>query len=385
MKLYHSGISQLQISIVFLLFTETNRCKPTQKFMKKAVFLLLLAMLAGCKKSQNATKESLQSNDKNEPVLVASFKGQQVTGVTVTNQGRVFANFPRWRAGVKSSVVEVINDKAKPYPDKGWNRWELGEALNDSVFVAVQSVVAIKKKLYVLDTRNPLFQGVQGAPRVFVFNLENDRLDHIYVFDEEGFHADSYINDLRIDEKHGKAYFTDSGHAGLVVLDLETGKTKRVLDNHYSTLAETNELIIEGVPWQNTVHSDGIALDAKNERLYYHALTGYTLYAIPTRVLSYGTASEAEKSVFKIQKTPAPDGMIFDEKGNLYLADLEKNKIMARDKSGNLTVITSGENVRWADTFSIYNGELYYSNSRIHEAKADIADLNFTIYKIKIK
>jgi hypothetical protein len=28
-------------------------------------------------------------------------------GVTVTDAGRIFANFPRWRNGVKNSVVEI--------------------------------------------------------------------------------------------------------------------------------------------------------------------------------------------------------------------------------------------------------------------------------------
>lgn len=349
--------------------------------MKKWIPLLLVILFIQCKNQETKPKISEETS----PQLVAEFKGQQVAGVTVTEEGQIFANFPRWREGVKYSVVEVVNGEAKPYPDEKWNRWKPGDDLKDSVFVAVQSVVAFKDKLYVLDTRNPLFQGVQGAPRVFVFNLVNNTFERAYIFEEEGFHTDSYINDLRIDSSTNKAYFTDSGHAGLVVLDLETGKTKRVLDNHESTLAETDSLTINGKAWKNTVHSDGIALDTENNMLYYHALTGYTLYAVPTRVLSYGSANEVKKSVLKIQKTPAPDGMIFDEEGNLYLADLENHKILARDAEGNLNVIAEGENVSWADTFSIYNHDLYYTNSKIHLAKSDVSDLTFSIYKVQIQ
>ncbi|WP_340199365.1 L-dopachrome tautomerase-related protein [Ascidiimonas sp. W6] len=355
--------------------------------MKKLSILLFFILLISCKNKD--LKKEIQENlpaaiKETEPILVASFEGQQVTGVTVTKEGQLFANFPRWREGVRHSVVEVGAGETRPYPNESWNNWKLGDTLQDSVFVAVQSVVASNHKLYVLDTRNPLFQGVQGAPRVFTFDLYTNTLERTYVFSEESFHSDSYINDLRIDVAHKHAYFTDSGHAGLVILDLESGKTKRVLDNHTSTLAETNQLIIDGKPWKNTVHSDGIALDTENGLLYYHALTGYNLYAVPVKTLLEGTDQEIEKSVQLIQKTPAPDGMIFDAKGNLYLADLEQHKILSLDTSGNLNVIASGENVRWVDTFSIYNGELYYTNSRIHEAKANVSDLTFTIYKVNI-
>ncbi len=359
--------------------------------MNKFLLLLIAVVLVHCKKTTESeiSKDTSaeieeQSLDSKEPELVVEFKGQQVTGVTVSDKGRLFANFPRWREGVINSVVEVVNGEAKSYPDESWNNWEIGKPLKDSVFVAVQSVVACKNKLYVLDTRNPLFQGVQGAPRIFVFDLSTNKPDRIYVFNQEGYHKDSYINDIRIDESTNRAYFTDSGHAGLVVLDLESGIAKRVLDNHPSTLAETNELIIGETIWKNTVHSDGIALDTTNNLLYYHSLTGYTLYAVPTKVLSFGTDEEVQKSILNIQKTPAPDGMIFDRKGNLYLADLEKNTIVARDSEGNLITIAEGEKVRWADTFSIYNNELYYTNSRIHEAGKNVNDLTFSIYKIKL-
>lgn len=54
---------------------------------------------------------------------VAVFKGQQVTGVTVSSKGRIFANFPRWRKTVENSVVEFSNDGAFfPFPNKKWNQ-----------------------------------------------------------------------------------------------------------------------------------------------------------------------------------------------------------------------------------------------------------------------
>src|ERR1700710_2224598 len=54
---------------------------------------------------------------------VASFD-QQVTGVAVSKDGRIFVNFPRWEKDVPISVAEVMKDgKLRPYPDTDWNSW----------------------------------------------------------------------------------------------------------------------------------------------------------------------------------------------------------------------------------------------------------------------
>ena len=83
-------------------------------------------------------------------------------------------------------------------------------------------------------------------------------------------------------------------------------------------------------------------------------------------------------------KTSAPDGMIFEEAGNLYFADLENHKIMYRTPDGSIETLVEGDKVKWADTFSIYDGYLYFTNSRIHEARGDISNIDFTLNKISL-
>ena len=85
---------------------------------------------------------------------------------------------------------------------------------------------------------------------------------------------------------------SDSGLGAIVVLELATGKVRRLLEDHPSTKAEAGlEPIIGGRPWKFAdgttpqVHSDGIALDPKLEYLYYKALLGRTLYRVPVAAL----------------------------------------------------------------------------------------------------
>lgn len=313
---------------------------------------------------------------------VTTFQGIQVTGITISATGRMFVNFPRWRDGVPFSVAEVCkNGSRKPYPDLETNTWENGDEITPDKFICVQSVVAHKDRLYVLDTKNPSMQHILGIPTVYVFDLTTDKLVKTHPL-AESVHPSSYTNDLRVDEKNGKIYLTDSGAPGLIVLDMETGENYRMLDAHPFTTAEANHIDAGGKGYDATIHSDGIALDRKNDILYFHALTGHTLYGIPTRQLIDCQIDEGH--IFRMQ-TPAPDGMIIDDRGNLYMGDLEKNAIVYLTPDRNeIRTLAEGGSISWPDTFALFDGELYFTNSRIHEATGDISDMIFPVDKIKL-
>lgn len=339
--------------------------------MKRLIILFLLATASFAYAQDNV-------------VTVATFKGIQVTGVTVSDNGRIFANFPRWRKDVPFSVVEIMPDGTYlPYPDKEWNSWEIGQETECEKFIAVQSAVTNKDKLYVLETGNPLFKGIVTSPKVYVFDLKTNKLIKTIIIEKSVVKPNSYVNDLRIDDNSGNIYFTDSGAPGIIIFHSKTNKFIRVLDNHLFTKAEAAYLTFKGIPWHSAVGSDGIELDKKKDILYFHALTGYTLYGINTADLLDTTKL---KSIVPFQiRTGATDGMIMDSIGNLYFADLENDRIqyLTSDRKEIKTLI-EGNKVRWADTFSIYKGYLYYTNSRINEASGDISLLEFTVNKVKL-
>lgn len=320
--------------------------------------------------------------EQNRMEEVVSFKGIQVTGIGICEKGRMFVNFPRWRDGVPFSVVEVLKDGShRAYPNNEMNKWENGNEISPDKFVCVQSVVAYQGKLYVLDTKNPSMKQVLDVPTIYVFDLPTDTLYRTYKL-ADSTKQSSYTNDLRVDDKAGKIYLTDSGAPGLIVLDIESGENYRVLDGHPFTTAEVKHINAGGKGYDGTIHSDGIALDRKNDILYFHALTGYTLYGIPTSQLI--SRAVDEEKIFRM-KTPAPDGMIMDEKGNLYMGDLEHNAVvyLTPDRKEIHTLVEGG-NISWPDSFAIYDNELYFTNSRIHEAVGDISEMTFPVDKVKL-
>ena len=53
---------------------------------------------------------------------MAYFNGAMPTGVTVSQQGRIFVNFPKWGDDVKFTVTEIRNGEAVAFPDEVINR-----------------------------------------------------------------------------------------------------------------------------------------------------------------------------------------------------------------------------------------------------------------------
>jgi sugar lactone lactonase YvrE len=319
---------------------------------------------------------------------VAQFKGAQVTGVTVSPDGRMFANFPRWRENIPFSVVEIMPDGSHiPYPDETWNSWQGRPEKNR--FTCVQSVFAFGNHLYVLDPSSPEMKGVQGSAKLYRFNLSSNKLEKTWDFDSEIAPEKSYLNDLRIDEKEGKIFITDSGLGGIIVLDMKSGETRRLLDKHPSTKAENVILTVDKTEFKRQIHSDGLALSPVDDKLYYHALSGYNLYRVPSNALDPDMRDETQlvKQVEKLGVTPAPDGMIFDRQGNLYMADLERNAVSYRTPDGQMKILIQDERIKWPDTFTIdKENNLIFTDSLLQatEPGKPVDDMTFKIYKVAL-
>jgi hypothetical protein len=169
---------------------------------------------------------------------VASFPHQEVTGVAVSKTGRIFVNFPNWSD---------------------------------------------------LDPASPKMEGVvNGGPKLVKFDLRNDQLTQKIPFGAEDAPDKSYPNDVRVDSKTNHAYLTDSGLDALLVVDLKTGKTRRLLENRACTKGEPDvHLVVEGSKLVDPktgespqMNADCIAFDRETGYLYFHALTVRTLYRI---------------------------------------------------------------------------------------------------------
>ncbi len=308
--------------------------------------------------------------------MVASFPDQQVTGVAVSKEGRIFVNFPNWSDDHSLSVAELIDGKPVPFPNEEWNR----PGTPEKRFVCVQGVyVDDSDSLWILDPAAPKMQEtVVRGPKLVKVDLVKNAVVQTIPFGEKIAPGKSYLNDVRIDIKTQTAYITDSGLGAIVVVDLTSGKARRVLEDDHSTKAEKDfKLQIKGraLVGENgkppQIHSDGIALDRLNGFLYYHALTGHTLYRIKTADLQNSrlTKSDLASRVETVIETPAPDGMIMGPDGKLYLTDVEHGAVIAfNPKEKKLEQVAVDGRLSWPDSLAWGpNGSLYVTTSQIQD------------------
>ena len=88
--------------------------------------------------------------------VVAEFTDLMPTGVTVSDDGRVFVSFPRWGDDVPFTVAEVVDGVAVAFPSAEVNEWTDGDSPDQ--LISVQSVVVDPDGyLWLLDTGAPSF------------------------------------------------------------------------------------------------------------------------------------------------------------------------------------------------------------------------------------
>lgn len=337
--------------------------------------LLSATVFAGCSLFTPVKDTTLWVGDvKLEQVAASS---HQWTGVAVSKTGRVFVNFPRWSDDVPVSVAEIKNGQASAYPDETWQTWKQGDADVQSKFVCVQSVVVDDQdNLWILDPGSPKFAGVvPGAAKLIKRDLKGEINVRTYTFDAPVISAQSYLNDVRIDTFREVAYITDSGTGGIVVLNLKSGKARRVLDDTSFTKSEGITLTIDGKPWlrpdgsKPVVHSDGIALTRDRETLYFQALTGNTLYRVPTWALRNEelTPKELAEKVERVGPTGPADGIEIGPDNRLYMTNLEHNAITRLRKDGLAETIITDPQLIWPDSLAFGpDGALYINCSQIN-------------------
>jgi sugar lactone lactonase YvrE len=307
--------------------------------------------------------------------------------VAVSKEGRIFVNFPRWSPSIPTSVAEIKETgELEPYPNEEWNNWT-PESNAKEHFVCVQSVYIDRDNyLWILDPANAWFQGVmESGAKLLKVDLKTDSVINVFNFSDSVALLTSYLNDIRVDTERDFAYITDSGAGNLVVVNLNNGKSRRLLVEHSSTKAEDITLLIEGVEWNAKVHADGIALDNNGEYVYYKALTGRGMYRIQTKWLRDWTLADEElgEKVEYLGQTEATDAIAYGHDDSIYLTSIEHNAIKRFTPEKTMEVVVQDSLLKWPDSFSVTkDGSIYVTTAQIHLGEA--VKEPFRIFKLEV-
>lgn len=324
-----------------------------------------------------------------EPVMY--FNGAMPTGVTVSQQGRIFVNFPKWGDNVQFTVAEIKNGKTVAYPDEAFNQTNPND--HGKALVSVQSVVVDPMdRLWILDTGSPLFEPTKyGGPKMVCVNLTKDMVVKKIILPQDVAFPTTYLNDVRFDLRRGSegvAFITDSsqkGPNGIIVVDLASGVSWRRLHDHPSTKAEDlrNFLpIVEGRPFLEhlpngsikqgaSMGADGIAISSDGSRLYYCPLGSRNLYSVDTDSLVDRSLDErkvADTVIDEGDRGGASDGLESDATGYIYSTNYEHNSIMRRHPDNReWETVVHDPRLLWPDTLSVAaDGYLYVTANQLH-------------------
>jgi sugar lactone lactonase YvrE len=340
---------------------------------------------------------------------VFEFYDAMPTGVTVSGEGRIFINFPRWGDEVPFTVGELRDGKVVAYPDAAINTFDV--ARPGATLGSVQSVVIDPiNRLWILDTAAPGFSmPVPGAAKLMAVDIATNKVIKTIVLSARTVLPTTYINDVRFDLRQGNAgvaYITDSsinGPGGIIVVDLDSGESWRKLTGHSSTSPDPTFIpVVEGErlavrekgkpPAPFNVASDGIAVSADGATLYYCPLSSRHLFSIPTALLLDRSSTDAAvaQAVIDLGEKGASDGLEADDKGRVYAGDYERNSIRQRQTDGEWRTIAHDPRILWPDTMSVANdGYLYFTANQLHrqaqfhEGK-DLREKPYALFRIRI-
>ncbi|QEU05653.1 L-dopachrome tautomerase-related protein [Pseudomonas oryzihabitans] len=366
---------------------------------------LAVALAVGSLTAQAAPLPQERTLGQLEPVF--AFQDAMPTGVTVSETGRIFVNYPRWGDAVPFTVAELKDGKAVPYPDAALNVETPGQP--GKGFISVQSVVADGRgHLWVLDTAAPGFAAPKaGGAKLVAIDLKTNKVARTLVFPAAVLEPNSYVNDVRFDFRVGRAgvaYVTDSAPpGGLIILDLATGQAQRRLtgapqanvDPSFVPVVEGEPLLMQrpdGSKVPPAIASDGIALSPDGGTLYFSPLSSRHLYAVPTALLRDPEASEAQvrAGVQDLGEKGASDGLEADAQGRVYAGDYEHNAVRQRQADGSWKTLVHDPRVLWPDTFSIGpDGYLYFTANQLHRQAQfhggqDLRQKPYSLFRVKI-
>jgi len=238
-------------------------------------------------------------------------------------------------------VMKLEDGTGTPFPNK-----ELSSSFSAVIGIQVDAL----SRVWILDMGS-----AKQSAKLLAWDTATDQLHQVIYLPKEVLAANSFVQDFALDQKRGQAYIADMSRGGMIdasepaiiVVDLNTGHSRRMLQSHPFLQADADKtMIVEGKPGTFT-DDDGqsqalqlglnpIAIDAQNEWVYFSTIHAGTLYRIPAKLLADKHADDATlvAAIQDFAPKPTSDGIAADGTGRIYITNLEDNAISIADSSG---------------------------------------------------
>ena len=298
--------------------------------------------------------------------------------VTITGSGRIVMSQHQFYEPRYSVVERKSDGSLSPFPNQELNNRDRHSDLE------LDSVLGIRSDtngvVWMLD--NGMRSGV--TPKLVGWDTKANKLHRVIYLPVPIAPKDAFVNDFAIDNKHNRIFIVDpaaGANAAFIVVDMETGAARRVLEGHPSVVPEKVDLIIDGRPIEVKVAGGQLARphigvnpvteDLQNEWVYYGPMHGLSLYRIKAADLA-DERLDAETLGARVERysaKPICDGISIDKDNNIYLGDLAENAIGVIKTDRSYQRLAQSAELSWVNSLSFGpNGKLYAVVNRLHQS-----------------
>lgn len=308
---------------------------PAHQTAKAAMALLAtlsLGLLAACASPPAATAPATTE-------VHARLNGG-VGGITYLPDGRIVIGYhPFYSPSQKVGLLNEARNGTTPYPDADWQTCQRADGSQKDPNTCLNWVLGLHTDangiLWLLDSGQA---EPRITPKLVGWDTRANRLHRIIAIPAPASIPESQHNDFVVDLKNKVIVIADEAiattpvgdKAALVVVDLVSGSSRRLLQGHDSVMPDMARPITvdEGLPGAKAIKVyvgvDGIALDHRGEWLYFAPLNKDKMFRVRMADLVDATlnARQLAAKVEVYADKPNNGGLSIDQAGNLYLTEV---------------------------------------------------------------
>lgn len=351
--------------------------------MKKLIYVIVAIAFFSCKENEKqketTTDKAPQTMSfKEKKIEIFATVNEAVGNISFTANGDlVYSHHPFFEPKIRVVQMDKETKQVEPFPNLEWN------TPRDTDENYLSNVLGIRNDENDIIWMIDMAQRNAIKPKIVGWNTKKDTLEKIYYIDKSTVEH-SQPNDMVVDTKHKAFIIADEGignggngdAAAFIIVDMNTGITRRVLEGHKTTKPENNPTEINGKTLAVNgnallVGNDGITSDKDFEWIYYGPLNGTKIYRIKTVDLLNQSLSDEDlgAKIETYSEKPNNGGMSIDKDRNIYMTAVESNSVavvLAKDQS--VRTIAQDPNMIWPDgvSYNHIDGFMYVSAAQVN-------------------
>ncbi|QNT78501.1 L-dopachrome tautomerase-related protein [Entomobacter blattae] len=334
-------------------------------FRKDSPFLILLSQNGDIKPYPNENwNQPLKPNEENTPQVYQHFLNLNglYTKAGTSSLWVLDAGLPA--PAIEKERAEKPSDSPSDPPPEGPSPEEKEANGKSSEEKGAERKIPEEKAPKNINSNNAgKSEGKPKGAKLIEINTLTDQVTRVIPIPVKALHKGSLLSQIRIADN--KAYIADAGCPALLVVNLQDGETRRLLERHPSltgmrALIVNNKAVQPLPPYRFLKNTNALELSPDETILYYLPGTG-PLFLIRRAMIDDPkvTPIELSESMMLWYNVPSNGGMTIAPDGTLYFSDIANKSIIRLTPDRKLTTIATNAQLQWPGHLFV-SGKIIY-------------------------